>query len=108
MVFYFINLVFIVIFNGFGNSKIFFCINIVGLIINIIFDFILIFGWGFVLKFGVVGVVIVIVFVQIVVIICFIYIIVKSKEEYFKLRLFKEIEIKYYKVLYKLGLFIVI
>ncbi|HBG8585731.1 TPA: MATE family efflux transporter [Clostridioides difficile] len=104
MVFYFINPVFTAIFNGLGNSKTPFRINTVGLITNIILDPILIFGWGFDPKLGVAGAAIATVFAQIVVTTCFIYIIVKSKEEYFKLRLFKEIETKYYKVLYKLGL----
>lgn len=104
MVFYFINPVFTAIFNGLGNSKTHFRINTVGLITNIILDPILIFGWGFAPKLGVAGAAIATVFAQIVVTTCFIYIIVKSKEEYFKLRLFKEIETKYYKVLYKLGL----
>ncbi|HBF8412991.1 MATE family efflux transporter [Clostridioides difficile] len=104
MVFYFINPVFTAIFNGLGNSKAPFRINTVGLITNIILDPILIFGWGFAPKLGVAGAAIATVFAQIVVTTCFIYIIVKSKEEYFKLRLFKEIETKYYKVLYKLGL----
>ncbi|HBF5236741.1 TPA: MATE family efflux transporter [Clostridioides difficile] len=104
MVFYFINPVFTAIFNGLGNSKTPFRINTVGLITNIILDPILIFGWGFAPKLGVTGAAIATVFAQIVVTTCFIYIIVKSKEEYFKLRLFKEIETKYYKVLYKLGL----
>ena len=104
MVFYFINPVFTAIFNGLGNSKTPFRIDTVGLITNIILDPILIFGWGFAPKLGVAGAAIATVFAQIVVTTCFIYIIVKSKEEYFKLRLFKEIETKYYKVLYKLGL----
>ena len=104
MVFYFINPVFTAIFNGLGNSKTPFRINTVGLITNIILDPILIFGWGFAPELGVAGAAIATVFAQIVVTTCFIYIIVKSKEEYFKLRLFKEIETKYYKVLYKLGL----
>lgn len=104
MVFYFINPVFTAIFNGLGNSKTPFRINTIGLITNIILDPILIFGWGFAPKLGVAGAAIATVFAQIVVTTCFIYIVLKSKEDYFKLRLFKEIEIKYYKVLYKLGL----
>ncbi|KPI49066.1 MULTISPECIES: MATE family efflux transporter [Clostridioides] len=104
MVFYFINPVFTAIFNGLGNSKTPFRINTIGLVTNIILDPILIFGWGFAPKLGVAGAAIATVFAQIVVTTCFIYIVLKSKEEYFKLRLFKEIETKYYKVLYKLGL----
>lgn len=104
MVFYFINPVFTAIFNGLGNSKTPFRINTIGLVTNIILDPILIFGWGFAPKLGVAGAAIATVFAQIVVTTCFIYIVLKSKEDYFKLRLFKEIETKYYKVLYKLGL----
>lgn len=104
MVFYFINPVFTSIFNGLGNSRTPFCINTIGLITNIILDPVLIFGWGPAPKLGVAGAAIATVFAQIVVTTCFLYIILKSKEEYFKIKIFRKIEVKYYKVLYKLGL----
>ncbi|UWD49861.1 MATE family efflux transporter [Clostridioides difficile] len=104
MVFYFINPVFTAIFNGLGNSKTPFRINTIGLITNIILDPVLIFGWGPAPKLGVAGAAIATVFAQIVVTTCFLYIILKSKEEYFKIKIFRNIEVKYYKVLYKLGL----
>ncbi|MCC0643604.1 MULTISPECIES: MATE family efflux transporter [unclassified Clostridioides] len=103
MVFYFINPVFTAIFNGLGNSRTPFCINTIGLITNIILDPVLIFGWGPAPKLGVAGAAIATVFAQIVVTTCFLYIIFKSKEEYFKIKIFRKIELKYYKVLYKLG-----
>ncbi|MCC0655868.1 MULTISPECIES: MATE family efflux transporter [unclassified Clostridioides] len=103
MVFYFINPVFTAIFNGLGNSRTPFCINTIGLITNIILDPVLIFGWGPAPKLGVAGAAIATVFAQIVVTTCFLYIILKSKEEYFKIKIFRKIELKYYKVLYKLG-----
>nr|UWI49502.1 MATE family efflux transporter [Clostridioides difficile] len=104
MVFYFINPVFTAIFNGLGNSKTPFRINTIGLITNIILDPVLIFGWGPAPKLGVAGAAIATVFAQVVVTTCFLYIILKSKEEYFKIKIFRKIEVKYYKVLYKLGL----
>ncbi|MGX9755496.1 MATE family efflux transporter [Clostridioides difficile] len=104
MVFYFINPVFTAIFNGLGNSKTPFRINTIGLITNIILDPVLIFGWGPAPKLGVAGAAIATVFAQIVVTTCFLHIILKSKEEYFKIKIFRNIEVKYYKVLYKLGL----
>ena len=104
MVFYFINPVLTAIFNGLGNSKTPFRINTIGLIANIILDPILIFGlFGFP-KLGVVGAAIATITAQIVVTICFVVKIIKQKDEFFKIKFFKNIEISYYKVLYKLGL----
>ncbi|RDY29018.1 MATE family efflux transporter [Romboutsia weinsteinii] len=104
MVFYFINPVFTAIFNGLGNSKTPFKINTIGLISNIILDPLLIFGIGPIPGLGVAGAAIATVAAQIVVFLCFLIIIFKSKEAYFKIKLFKNIEMQYYKVLYKLGL----
>jgi len=104
MIFYFINPVFTAIFNGMGNSKIPFKINTVGLITNIILDPILILGLGGFPKLGVTGAAIATVFAQIVVSSLFIYRILKNKDEYFKIKLFRQIELKYYEILYKLGI----
>lgn len=104
MIFYFINPVFTSIFNGMGNSKTPFRINTIGLITNIILDPILILGLGNIPKMGVAGAAIATVFAQIVVTICFLIKIVHSKEEYFNIKLFKNIDLYYYKVLYKLGI----
>ncbi len=104
MIFYFINPVFTSIFNGMGNSKTPFRINTIGLITNIILDPILILGLGNIPKMGVAGAAIATVFAQVVVTICFLIKIVHSKEEYFNIKLFKNIDLYYYKVLYKLGI----
>lgn len=104
MVFYFINPVFTGIFNGMGNSKIPFRINTIGLVTNIVLDPILIFGLGPIPALGVAGAALATVIAQIVVAFSFISMIIKSKEEYFKIKLFRNIEGNYYKILYKLGL----
>ncbi|MGL5641177.1 MAG: MATE family efflux transporter [Paraclostridium sp.] len=104
MIFYFINPVLTAIFNGMGNSKTPFRINTIGLITNIILDPILILGIGPIPKLGVAGAAIATVFSQFVVTICFILMIIKRKDENFKVKLFKNIELAYYKSLCKLGL----
>ncbi|WP_042274832.1 MATE family efflux transporter [[Clostridium] dakarense] len=104
MVFYFINPVFTAIFNGLGNSKTPFKINTIGLITNIILDPVLILGLGGFPKLGVVGAAIATVIAQMVVTLSFLAIIIKNKNEYFKVKLFKNIELNYYSVLCKLGL----
>ena len=53
MIFYFINPVFTAIFNGSGDSKTPFMINTIGLIFNIVFDPILILGFGPIPALGV-------------------------------------------------------
>ena len=104
MIFYFINPVFTAIFNGMGNSKTPFRINTLGLITNIVLDPILILGIGKIPSLGVAGAAIATVFSQIVVTSCFIIKIIKNKELYFDIKLFKNINLKYYKVLYNLGI----
>lgn len=104
MIFYFINPVFTAIFNGLGNSKTPFRINTIGLVTNIILDPILIFGFGKVPSLGVAGAAIATVTAQIVVSLCFLFVIIKNKEEYFKIKIFRNIEFKYYKILYTLGI----
>ncbi|MGL4796534.1 MAG: MATE family efflux transporter [Paraclostridium sp.] len=104
MVFYFINPVLTAIFNGMGNSKTPFRINTIGLVTNIILDPILILGLGPIPALGVAGAAIATVFAQMVVSICFISMIVKGENEYFKVNIFKNIELQYYKALYKIGI----
>lgn len=104
MIFYFINPVFTAIFNGMGNSKTPFMINSIGLITNIILDPLLILGFGKIPCMGVSGAAIATVIAQIVVSTCFIFKILRKKEEYFKISLFKNINLNYYKVFYKLGM----
>lgn len=104
MIFFFINPVFTSIFLGLGNSKSPFKINTIGLVVNIILDPILIFGIGPFPRLGVEGAAIATVTAQLVVSCCFMYLILKSKEEYFKINIFRNVEIKYYKTLFVLGL----
>lgn len=103
-IFYFINPVFTSIFNGLGNSKTPFIINTVGLICNIILDPILIFGIGPFNRMGVRGAAIATALSQVIVTLIFVSIIIKSKNEFFKVKLFKNIKTKYYKILFDLGL----
>ncbi len=101
---YFINPVFTSIFNGLGNSKTPFIINIIGLIMNIILDPILISGLFSFPKLGVNGAAIATILSQAMVTVCFLFYIIKNKIEYFNIKLFRNIEFNYYKTLYKLGL----
>lgn len=103
MMFYFINPVFTSIFVGLGNSKSPFKINTIGLVTNIILDPVLIFGIGPFPKMGVAGAALATITSHIVVSLCFIYLITKDKEEHFKIKLFREIDFKYYKTLFILG-----
>ena len=103
MVFYFINPVFTSIFIGLGNSSIPFRINTIGLIANIILDPLLIFGFGPIPALGTNGAGIATITAQIVVSFVFIGYIIKNRIEYFKVKYFRKIEFKYFKILYKLG-----
>ncbi len=104
MIFYFINPVLTAIFNGMGNSKTPFRINTIGLVTNIVLDPILILGMGPIPKLGVAGAAIATVFSQFIVTVCFIWMIIKRRDENFKVKLFKNINIHDYKVLAKLGM----
>ena len=103
MMFYFINPVFTSIFVGLGNSKLPFKINTIGLVTNIILDPVLIFGIGPLPEMGVAGAAIATITSHIVVSLCFIYLIRKDKADHFKIKLFREIDFSYYKILFVLG-----
>ena len=103
MIFYFINPVFTSIFIGLGNSSIPFRINTIGLIANIILDPLLIFGFGPIPALGTNGAGIATITAQIIVSCVFVGYIIKNKIEYFKNKYFRNIELKYFKILYKLG-----
>ena len=104
MIFYFINPVFTSIFIGLGNSSIPFRINTIGLIANIILDPLLIFGFGPIPALGTNGAGIATITAQIIVTCVFVGYIIKNKIEYFKVKYFRNIELEYFKTLYKLGL----
>ncbi len=103
MMFYFINPVFTSIFVGLGNSKTPFIINSIGLVANIILDPILIFGLGPIPKMGVAGAAFATISAHIIVSLCFICLIMRDKSEHFKIKLFREVDLQYYKILFVLG-----
>lgn len=103
MMFYFINPVFTSIFVGLGNSKLPFKINTIGLVTNIVLDPVLIFGVGPFPEMGVEGAALATIMSHIVVSMCFIYLIIKDKADYFKIKLFRNIDFSYYKTLFVLG-----
>lgn len=72
MIFMFLNPLFTGIFNASGNSKTPFIINTIGLVFNIVFDPILIFGMGVFPELGVKGAALATVFAQVIVAIIFI------------------------------------
>ncbi|MCJ7689760.1 MAG: MATE family efflux transporter, partial [Clostridiaceae bacterium] len=82
MIFFFLPPVLTAIFNGHGDSRTPFIINILGLIINIILDPLLILGVGPFPKMGVPGAAVATIFAQFIVTIIFIYVITK-KTDYF-------------------------
>ncbi|AYE33501.1 MATE family efflux transporter [Clostridium septicum] len=78
MIFMFLNPLFTGIFNASGNSKTPFIINTIGLVFNIVFDPILIFGMGGFPELGVKGAALATVFAQVIVAIIFIIEFIKN------------------------------
>ncbi|MBF8983853.1 MATE family efflux transporter [Lutibacter sp. B2] len=104
MNFYFINPIFTAIYNGYGNSKTPFMINTVGLVVNMIFDPVLIFGMGPFPALGVKGAAIATVGAQLIVTLIFI-VSVKRKMVLFEgFDLFQLPDMKKIKSIMKLGL----
>ncbi len=104
MPFFFTGPIFTAIFNGLGDSKMPFIINTIGLIFNIVFDPVLIFGmWGFP-RLGVLGAALATVLAQVIVTMCFIMVIIRRKLEYFSIRLFARPEWKTIKEISYIGL----
>ena len=87
MPFFFTGPVFSAIFNSIGDSKTPFIINTIGLVFNIVFDPILIFGYLGFPEMGVLGAALATVLAQIIVTLCFIIITLKRKISYFSLKL---------------------
>lgn len=103
MIFYFINPLLTGIFNAEGNSKTPFIINTIGLVFNIVFDPLLIFGAGPIPAMGVVGAAIATVLAQAIVSVIFIYIFIKDGYS-FKSKNKKYIDKVYVNKICKLGL----
>ncbi|WP_346915021.1 MATE family efflux transporter [Clostridium sp.] len=92
------------IFNGAGNSKTPFIINTVGLVANIVFDPILIFGVGPIPKMGVLGAALATIGAQSIVVVCFLVSILRSKEKYLKFNLLKKPDFRAIRSICKLGI----
>lgn len=103
MVFNFINPVLTGIFNGSGNSSVPFKINTVGLIFNMVFDPLLIFGYGPIPEMGVLGAAIATVLAQFVVTMLFLREMKKENLELFKINIFQKFDKKYLSKIVKLG-----
>ncbi len=103
IVFMFINPVLTSIFNGAGNSKIPFIINLTGLALNMVLDPLLIRGFGPIQPMGVLGAAIATVLAQIIVTIIFIVVMAASKDPFFKINIFKKIDRPRIKFILVLG-----
>ncbi len=104
MIPYFANPVFTSIFNGMGDSKTPFVVNTVGLVINIIFDPLLILGFGPIPAMGVLGAALATVGSQVIVSICFLVIILKRNISYLSINIFQKVDLAAVKMLWIIGL----
>ena len=104
MVFYFINPVLTGIFTAIGDSKTPFIINTIGLLFNMVFDPLLIFGFGPIPAMGVLGAAIATIGAQIVVTLCFLIAFLRRKEAYLKVNIFSKPQMEYIKIITKIGL----
>ncbi|MCQ1530035.1 MATE family efflux transporter [Lutispora saccharofermentans] len=103
MVFYTINPVFTAVFNGYGDSKTPFNINVIGLIMNMVLDPLLILGVGPFPRLEAAGAGIATVIAQVTVTIVFIREARKRRELFPGLGLFTRPDIKHIKTIVKLG-----
>ncbi len=104
MVFYFINPVFTGIFNGSGDSKTPFIINTIGLVFNIVFDPLLIFGFGPIKGYGVLGAALATSMAQVLVTICFIFVLMRNQSNYLKFNILSRPNLSMISSIFKLGL----
>lgn len=104
MIFYTINPVFTAIFNGYGDSKTPFKINVIGLVMNIILDPVFIFGLGPIPRMEVAGAAIATVLAQIAVTIVFVKEARKRSELFSGLKLLSSPDMEHIWGIVKLGL----
>lgn len=104
IIFFFINPIFTAIFNGYGDSKTPFIINVVGLIVNIVLDPIMIFGMGSMPKLGIKGAAIATIIAQFIVTMLFVYKIRMHKELFSISNLISFPKKEYLKKILNLGL----
>lgn len=103
MVFFTINPVFTAIFNGSGDSTTPFKINVIGLVVNMILDPILIFGWGPIPRLETAGAAIATIFAQMVVTLIFILEAKKRTDLFAGLKIWLKPNLECLKVIVKLG-----
>ncbi len=103
IIFYFINPVFTAIFNGYGESRTPFIINLIGLVVNMILDPILILGIGPFPRLEVAGAAIATVISQAVVTCVFIINASRRKELFSELHLLKAPDMDHIRKIVKLG-----
>ncbi len=103
MVFNFINPVFTGIFNGYGESRIPFIINSMGLVVNMILDPLLIFGIGPFPRLGVAGAALATIIAQLCVTVIFIIKARRTREIFSNLKLFKAPDMDRTKTIIRLG-----
>lgn len=105
MVFYFINPVLSGILNGYGDSRMPFKLNVIGLIVNMILDPMMILGLGPLPALGVKGAALATIIAQFIVTCFFVYNIGKAKGDFFSgIYLFKKPDFIHVKSIVKLGL----
>src|SRR5690554_6712552 len=104
VLFSFINPVLTAIFNGSGNSRTPFLINLTGLVLNMILDPLFIYGIGPLKPMGVFGAAYATVFAQVIVTFIFMFIMATSKDSFFKINIFKKIDLSRIKYIIKLGI----
>jgi len=104
MIFFFLPPVLTAIFNGHGDSRTPFRINILGLIVNIILDPLLILGLGPFPKMGVPGAAVATIFAQFVVTIVFIFVITKKTDYFTKINFLQKPDFNHMRKIIKFGL----
>ena len=103
ILFMFINPVLTSIFNGAGDSKTPFLINLTGLAINMVLDPMLIRGWGIFPELGVYGAALATIIAQFLVTILFIIMMITSKDTFFRINIFKKVDFHRILNIFKLG-----
>ncbi len=92
IVFMFINPVLTSVFNGAGNSKTPFIINLIGLALNMVLDPLLIKGFGPIAAMGVIGAAVATVLAQVIVTIIFVAVMAAGRDPFFRINIFKKLD----------------
>lgn len=104
VIFSFMNQIYTGILTAMGNSKTSFVANTVGLIVNIVLDPLLIFGFGFIPAMGVGGAAIATVIAQAIVMLLFLVAIAKDQEVFHEVHIFTKPQMDHMKEIFRIGL----